>query len=615
MSVIEGRLASLVHASAQDDPHERLQHERFIVTRMFAGVVALLCIPPSLLWRGVPTFPEYAAIACLVASLFAGVLLSRTGRLALAHGISAAAFAGFIVCVAASSGGVRSAAIVWLVAVPLEALLSGSPRAAIATSGIAAAGAALIALLDHLGLAPAREPWPVVVAMPVLAITAIGHAAALAMQHARSESGRRAMIRARDARDRSLLQVIDDLVTWHDRNGHVLNASGGATKLLGVPAASLAGRGLLSRVHVSDRPAFLKAISDAAANDQPVVVQFRLHAGSTDERGAGEGPRSAGRQVIWAETRAHRIEPLGGEAQHHAVVAVTRDVTEHRRHADELERARRQAENADASKSHFLATVSHELRTPLNAIIGFSEMLASDGTLALSPERRQEYAQIVHDSGMHLLAVVNTLLDMSKIEAGQFDFFPEPFDIAPVVHSCCDLLQLKAEQAGVVLLRDVARDLPEFVADGRACRQILINLLSNAVKFTPFGGKVAVSVRRETDRLVFEISDTGIGVSGADLPKLGEPFFQAQSPYARSHEGTGLGLSVVKGLVGLHRGELTIESAVGEGTAVKVRLPIDCRTGRPQPAGAVRVNTVSRRPTHGSTLRSGCDLEARRARA
>ena len=330
------------------------------------------------------------------------------------------------------SGGVRSAAIVWLVAVPLEALLSGSPPRGDCgerhrRGGRRAHRSPRSSRPRSRAASLGRWRWR----CPCCAITAIGHAAALAMQHARSESGRRAMIRARDARDRSLLQVIDDLVTWHDSNGHVLNASGGATKLLGVPAASLAGRGLLSRVHVSDRPAFLKAISDAAANDRAgrgaVPPARRLHR----REGAGEGPRSAGRQVIWAETRAHRIEPLGGEAQHHAVVAVTRDVSEHRRHADELERARRQAETPTpqrATSSRRSATNCARRSTPSSASPRCSPRT---GRCRSAPSAGRSMREIVHDFGMHLLAVVNTLLDMSKIEAGQFDFVPEPFDIAP----------------------------------------------------------------------------------------------------------------------------------------------------------------------------------------
>jgi cell cycle sensor histidine kinase DivJ len=599
LSAIEARLAGLVHESVRDDPVACLQHERFILSRMSVGVIALACLPLFLLMRGAPSPAETVAVVCLVAPILAAVLLSRNGRLALAHAVSSASLAGLVVCLAATSGGVSSPAAVWLVAVPLEALLSGSMRAALAASGIAGLSALLLTFLDVAGLLPALEPWPTTIAMPVFAATALAHGATLALEHSRAELKRGAMIEAREARDRSLLQAIDDLVTWHDRNGHVLKASSAATKLLGALPASLAGRGFLARVHVSDRPAFLKAISEAATSPHPVVVQFRLHV-----RGAAQGAD----RVIWAETRAHRI---GGDPvpDDYAVVAVTRDVSDHKRHAEELDGARAKAERADESKGRFLATVSHELRTPLNAIIGFSEMLASPGSLQIAPDRQREYAEIIHQSGQHLLDVVNTLLDMSKIETGNFDFVPEPFDLGAVIGSCCDLMQLKAEQAGVALSRDIARDLPELVADGRACRQILINLLSNAVKFTPRGGGVRVGAQRRHDRLELTVSDSGIGIAEADLPRLGDPFFQAGSPYARTHDGTGLGLSVVRGLVGLHQGELTIESAPGEGTCVTVSLPVDCRSGG-APAGARRVLALPRRRQHASGTLSGAPSNA-----
>ena len=596
--MIEARLAGLVHESVQNDPVERGLHERFIITRVFAGLVALLGLPPYLLWRGAPSLPEIGAIVCLALPLVAALVLSRSGRFALAHAISSASLAGLVVCLATASGGLGSAATVWIVGVPLEALLSGSRRAALAASGFAALAVVLIAVLDAFEVSRTLEPWPAGLAVPILAFTAIGHAVALALEFSRREASRRLLLCERDARDRSLLQAIDDLVTWHDCNGHVLGASAAASKLLGAAPSALHGRGLLARVHVSDRPAFLKAISDAASSEHPVAVRYRLH---LDPAAACE--REDG--VIWAETRAHRIQAEDcKEAAGYAVVAVTRDISEHHRHADELEQARAEAERADQLKGRFLATVSHELRTPLNAIIGFSEMLAAEAGPAIGPERRREYAQIVHDSGQHLLGVVNTLLDISKIETGNFKLAPEPFDAAALVHSACDLMQMKADQSGIVLARDIAGDLPELVADGRACRQILINLLSNAIKFTPRGGRVTTSVYREADRMVFTVADTGVGIAEPDLPRLGDPFFQACSAYARTHEGTGLGLSVVRGLVGLHLGELRVESAPGEGTSVQVSLPLDRRTGRVPPTEPIRVQALVRRTNNVTALRS-----------
>jgi cell cycle sensor histidine kinase DivJ len=323
-----------------------------------------------------------------------------------------------------------------------------------------------------------------------------------------------------------------------------------------------------------------------------VGVRFRVHVAEP----SGVEPR-----VIWAEMRARGV-PQGDERC--TVLATTRDVTAAVRHAEELETARGEAERVEEAKGQFLATVSHELRTPLNAIIGFSEVLASD-TQAGDAERRKEYVRIIKESGEHLLQVVNTLLDVSKIKAGTFDVLPEPFEPAAFTHGCCDLMGLKAERAGIVLAREIATDLPELVADRRACKQILINLLSNAIKFTPRGGHITVAARRDGDRILFVVSDTGAGIDEKDLPKLGSPFFQARSSYDRRHEGTGLGLSVVRGLVGLHRGALTIESAPEEGTIVTVELPIDCRGGPVQKNAPIRVHTLPRPQSNVRTLKVG----------
>ncbi len=219
--------------------------------------------------------------------------------------------------------------------------------------------------------------------------------------------------------------------------------------------------------------------------------------------------------------------------------------------------------------------MSHELRTPLNVIIGFSELLAKEAPEAPDAARREEYAQLINESGRHLLSTVNGILDMSKIEAGIFEITRDAFAPAQVVANCCDLMALKASQAGVALERQIEANMPEILADKRAVNQILLNLLSNAIKFTERGGRITVKAAREGAFAVFEVADTGAGIAAADLPRVGEPFFQAGACYERRHEGTGLGLSIVKGLVKLHCGEIDIRSRVGKGTRVIVRLPID----------------------------------------
>ncbi len=294
-------------------------------------------------------------------------------------------------------------------------------------------------------------------------------------------------------------------------------------------------------------------------------MPFRLHL---------HDARPDGTRTIFAEMRAHRIESEVGNTKGPTVVAVTRDVSEHSRHAAELDRARTEAERAAEVKSRFIATVSHELRTPLNAIIGFSEVLAGEGAIELPPAQTREYAGIIADSGHHLLGVVNTLLDMSRIQSGHFEFVPEPVEIETLLTGCCDLMRLKANAGQVALVRLPVPAGLSITADARACRQMLINLVSNAVKHTAPGGRVEIGVRLGGNYIDIGIHDNGSGIPEADLPRLGDPFFQAGGGYDRRQEGTGLGLSVVRGLVGLHGGSMSIESAQGEGTSVVVTLPL-----------------------------------------
>ena len=277
--------------------------------------------------------------------------------------------------------------------------------------------------------------------------------------------------------------------------------------------------------------------------------------------------------------RCRRLDHALGEgdpAAEREVVAVMRDISERKAQEHALEDARAEAERANVAKGRFLATMSHELRTPLNAIIGFSEMLMNEAQIRLDAERRREYAELINESGTHLLAVVNGILDMTKLDSGDFEIRPEPFRLAGVVDGCCDLLALKAREAGLDLAVEVAPELPEIVADKRALKQILINLLSNAIKFTDRGGHIKVSAVLEGTSIAITVADSGIGIGEEDLPRIGRPFFQARGSYDRRHDGTGLGLSIVKGLVALHGGDVTIRSRVGEGTSVIVRLPVDC---------------------------------------
>jgi signal transduction histidine kinase len=247
---------------------------------------------------------------------------------------------------------------------------------------------------------------------------------------------------------------------------------------------------------------------------------------------------------------------------------------------EKLYLAKLHAESANRTKSDFLANMSHELRTPLNAIIGFSEVikLAMFGPLT---ERYRSYGEDIFVSGTHLLSLINEILDLSKLEAGQLELRDDNVDLAETVRACNRIIEPMTEKSKVRLCVAVDDDLPLIRADERRVQQILINLLSNAAKFTPEGGEIRVSASIKDGGLVIVVGDTGIGMAPADIPKAMELFGQIDSKISRKYEGTGLGLPLCKHLVELHGGTLTIESEVNVGTAVSITLPAERIIGRP----------------------------------
>jgi cell cycle sensor histidine kinase DivJ len=220
-------------------------------------------------------------------------------------------------------------------------------------------------------------------------------------------------------------------------------------------------------------------------------------------------------------------------------------------------------------------------------------MIVQEDALMLDAARRKEYAQLINDSGQHLLSVVNGILDMSKMETGNFEISPEPFAPRAALLHCCNLLALKARESGVDLVTRAPEDLPVMTGDPRAFKQIVLNLVANAVKFTERGGSVTVSAAVEGSCLMLRVTDTGVGIAPDDLKRIGDPFFQAGKTYQRRHEGTGLGLSIVKSLVALHAGELTVQSKIDEGTTVTVALPLSFTA--PEPSSNIATLTPAAR--------------------
>ena len=239
-----------------------------------------------------------------------------------------------------------------------------------------------------------------------------------------------------------------------------------------------------------------------------------------------------------------------------------------------LRLAKDEAEAANQAKSGFLATMSHELRTPLNAIIGFSEMMLREVLGSLGNEQYRAYVGDIHASGTHLLQIINDILDLSKAEAGKIDLSEEVFDLRDIMRSVGQLTAGRVHAAELTQDINFPDELPPLCGDERKTKQVLLNLITNSVKFTPAGGAITISARWNLQRgLAVTVADTGIGIPEEDLERVLKPFEQVDSSLSRQHQGTGLGLPLVKAIMELHGGRLELKSELGVGTEVTVIFP------------------------------------------
>nr|WP_274383130.1 ATP-binding protein [Pinisolibacter aquiterrae] len=244
-------------------------------------------------------------------------------------------------------------------------------------------------------------------------------------------------------------------------------------------------------------------------------------------------------------------------------------------HANALsDESRRKAEEANFAKSRFLATMSHELRTPLNAILGFSEVIRDEIMGPMENETYRGYVADIHDSGRHLLELINEILDISRIEAGRYSLNEESVTLPYIVEDCAHMIGLRARSKGLTIVEQYEEAMPKIWADERAIRQIVLNLLSNAVKFTPTGGTITVKVGWTAGGGQYvAVKDTGPGIPEEEIPIVLSRFGQGSIAIKSAEQGTGLGLNIVQALIGMHGGTFDLKSKLREGTEVTVTIP------------------------------------------
>jgi cell cycle sensor histidine kinase DivJ len=301
-----------------------------------------------------------------------------------------------------------------------------------------------------------------------------------------------------------------------------------------------------------DRVAFEAIIDETRKTKQPKTIRIS-HAGSD--------------QTISYDLRVTPLASKGWLLHAH-------DRTDEEAQMELLREKGAMAEQDSTGKTLFFAGVSHELRTPLNAIIGFSDMMRSRlfGPL---PGKYAEYADLIHESGQHMLDLIGDVLDLSKVEAGRYELNYDTFDAADVIRSSVKMIRPAADAAEVQI--DVNLDLDQALliqADRRAVRQILLNLLSNSVKFSDRGGQIDVDAQAIDGDLELSVTDNGSGMSAKEIARIGAPYAQGEAAQLSDERGSGLGLSLVRSLTELHKGKMDIRSTVGDGTRVKIILPL-----------------------------------------
>jgi PAS domain S-box-containing protein len=355
-----------------------------------------------------------------------------------------------------------------------------------------------------------------------------------------------------------IVRTNTDVLFTNDAFAHMIGYASARELAAHTASEIAAGRDphMTASIYPEDRPVVAEHMRRRLAGEEVVSnYEFRL-------------VRIDG-SVVWVDTRAALVNWDGQPAS----LSWMSDINHRKAMERELIESKEQAVLANRTKTEFLANMSHELRTPLNAIIGFAEVIKDELFGPIGLAKYADYARDIHSSGIHLLDLINDILDLSKLEAGKLELREEEVSLRRSVEECIALLRNRAEKADIQLTTEMEPQIGPLRCDERAIKQLLLNFLSNAIKFTPPGGTVTTEVRRVPEGVALSVSDTGIGMSAADIRVALSAFGQVDSKIARQHQGTGLGIPISKSLVELHGGRLDIASIPGEGTTMTAIFP------------------------------------------